>query len=186
MALQLCSATPQTLHGLRASVSDSSMLAGVHLLVTARDYGRPPNQPRIHTVPVHTHPDGIVEIVAESGMYRYMVVGEGRMHLRITKTSVTYVDVRRDAHVTIDVDTGYLSLLATRGTVTINSGADAAGVAVTGPGADVTITGAGEIRRVHDHTVIAATLRAAPPPALQSAVELGLALAAKWKKAWSS
>lgn len=126
MALQLCTSEPVTLAGLRAALGDPTILDGVHLLVTARAYTtRSHRRSRIDTIPVATHPNGIVEIIAVSGHYRYLLVGHGRAKLTL-RNSVTHVDVKDDVAVSITIDHGRLVARVAGGTVTIVRGTNTA------------------------------------------------------------
>lgn len=122
MALQRCSAEPVTLAGLRAALGDPTILDGVHLLVTARAYStRSLRRSRIDTIPVATHPNGIVEIVAVSGHYRYLLLGHGQARLTL-RNSVTHVDVKDGVSANITVDQGRLVARIAAGKVTITRG----------------------------------------------------------------
>lgn len=185
--MQLCQAHPTDLAGLRATLGTASTLEGVRLQVTARNFRQPRTATAtIRTIPVRTHPNGVVEIIAASGAYRFQVMDNGVANIHVKSREATYVEVTGVADVTVDV-TEYVNVTALNGTVRVNANTGGWGVVRHQPPAKVTVTGpcADNIRRVvlHSGSRVHSTVRSVETVVCEKLTAAGLRDANTW--GWS-
>ncbi len=150
--LQVCQAHPTDVIGLRLTLADPSTLDGVHLQVTARSYRSPLTVgARIRTIPVRTHPNGHVEIIAESGTYRFDIRDNGAATVRVRSPQVTHVQVTDSATVTINASAYVTVTAGDSAAVTIDADTDAHGLIAHTAANAVAVTGEGaaNFRRIH-------------------------------------
>ncbi|WP_347956228.1 hypothetical protein [Gordonia aichiensis] len=140
--LQLCSVDPTNLDGAKAALGSVSALTGVHQRVTVRDYGLN-RRAAIRTLLVRTDPDGHIEILADGGTYRYLIVGGGTADMHITSPAGTLVDIVDASDLTITATDVSVDIITRSGATTIAVERGTRGRIEVVDGADCTISGAG-------------------------------------------